>query len=69
MPAVAPLEDLEQAEKELQSLEMKFPDAYEDFAAFFARNRSVGYSNLCKMLIREQTAKELKGIETDAPSE
>lgn len=62
MPAVAPLEDLEQAHNELQSLEMKFPDAYEDFSEFFERNRSLGYSNLCKLLMREQTPKELKGI-------
>ena len=63
MPAVVPLEELERAHEELQSLEMKYPDAYEDFAEFFQRNRSLGYNNLCKMLMGEKTPKELKGID------
>ncbi len=66
MPAAAPLEELERANEELQSLEMKFPDAYEDFAEFFRRNRSLGYNNLCKMLMGEQTPKQLKGIADDS---
>jgi hypothetical protein len=65
MPAAAPLEDLERAHEELQSLQMKFPDAFEDFSEFFRRNRSVGYNNLCKMLMGEQTPKELKGIDEE----
>lgn len=66
MPAAAPLEDLERANEELQSLEMKYPDAYTDFTEFFQRNRSLGYTNLCKMLMGEQTPKELKGIDETA---
>lgn len=66
MPASAPLEELERAHEELQSLEMKFPDAYDDFAEFFRRNRSLGYNNLCKMLMGEQTPKQLKGIADDS---
>lgn len=66
MPAAAPLEELERAHEELQSLEMKFPDAYEDFAEFFRRNRSLGYNNLCKMLMGEQTPKQLKGLADDS---
>jgi hypothetical protein len=66
MPAAAPLEELERANEELQSLEMKFPDAYEDFAEFFRRNRSLGYNNLCKMLMGEQTPKQLKGLDDDS---
>lgn len=65
MPAAAPLEELERANEELQSLEMKFPDAYDDFAEFFRRNRSLGYNNLCKMLMGEQTPKQLKGLDED----
>lgn len=65
MTAAAPLDDLERAYEELQSLEMKHPDAYGDFAEFFQRNRSLGYNNLCKMLMGEQTPKELKGIDED----
>lgn len=65
MTAAASLEDLERAHQELQSLEMKDPDAYEDFAEFFRRNRSLGYNNLCKMLMGEQTPRELKGLDED----
>ena len=65
MPAAVPLEELERANEELQSLEMKFPEAYEDFAEFFRRNRSMGYNNLCKMLMGERTPKQLKGIDED----
>lgn len=42
-----------EAYEELQSLEMKHPEGYEDFATFFDRNRSVGYKNLCRMLMGE----------------
>lgn len=65
MPAAVPLEELERAHEELQSLEMKFPEAYDDFAEFFRRNRSMGYNNLCKLLMGERTPKELKGIDED----
>ncbi|MDX1744548.1 MAG: hypothetical protein R3324_01310 [Halobacteriales archaeon] len=65
MPAAVPLEELERANEELQSLEMKFPEAYEDIAEFFRRNRSMGYNNLCKMLMGERTPKQLKGIDED----
>ena len=63
MPSVVPLEDLQRAHQELQSLEMKHPDAYEDFADFFRRNRAMGYKNLCRLLMQEQTPEQLKGIE------
>lgn len=65
MTSVAPLEDLKRAHQELEALEMKFPDAYEDFAEFFRRNRSLGYKNLCRLLMREQTPEQLKGVEDD----
>ena len=63
MTSVAPLEDLKRAHRELEALEMKFPDAYDDFASFFERNRALGYKNLCRLLMREQTPEELKGID------
>jgi hypothetical protein len=66
MPSAVPLDDLERADEELQSLEMKYPDAYEDFVAFFERNRSLGYTNLCKLLMGTQTPKELKGLDDEA---
>lgn len=65
MPASVPLEDLERANEELQGLEMKFPEASDDFAEFFRRNRNIGYNNLCKLLMGEKTPKELKGIDED----
>lgn len=63
MSAVAELEDLKQVEKELQSLKMKDEEMYEDFVELFKRNRSVGYKNICKMLMEESTPEELKGID------
>lgn len=66
MPSMASLEDLERANEELEALEMKHPEAYGDFAEFFDRNRSLGYKNLCRLLMDEQTPKELKGIDEDA---
>ncbi len=63
MSAVAELEDLKQVQKELQSLKMKDEEMYEDFMELFKRNRSVGYKNICKMLMEESTPAELKGIE------
>jgi hypothetical protein len=65
MPSSVPLEDLQRANEELQALQMKYPDTYDDFAEFFQRNRSLGYSNLCKLLMGETTPKELKGIDED----
>lgn len=63
MSAVAELEDLKQVQKELQSLKMKNEEMYEDFVELFKRNRSVGYKNICKILMEESTPEELKGIE------
>lgn len=63
MSAVASLEELQQVEKELESLKMKDEEMYEDFMELFKRNRSVGYKNICKMLMGESTPEELKGIE------
>ena len=63
MSSVVPLEDLRRAHQELQALELKFPEAYEDFAEFFERNRALGYKNLCRLLMREQTPEQLKGID------
>ncbi len=63
MAAEAPLEELERVENELESLKMKFPDAYEDFVDLFKRNRSIGYKNICKMLMGESDPRELKGLD------
>lgn len=63
MPAEAPLEELERVMNELESLKMKNQDFYEDFVELFKRNRSVGYKNICKMLMGETTPQELKGLD------
>ena len=63
MPAEAPLEDLQRVHQELQSLQMKHGEAYDEFVEFFKRNRSVGYKNMCKMLMGETTPEELKGVD------
>lgn len=63
MGAEAPLEDLQRVQQELQSLKMKHEDAYEDFVELIKRNRSVGYKNMCKMLMEEATPEELKGVD------
>jgi rubrerythrin len=60
MSAVADLEDLKQVKKELESLKMKDEEIYNDFVDLFKRNRSVGYKNICKMLMEETTPEELK---------
>ncbi len=63
MPAEAPLEDLQRVKQELQSLEMKYPEAYDEVVELFKRNRSVGYKNMCKLLMGETTPEELKGLD------
>lgn len=63
MPAEVPLEELERVQQELESLKMKGPEMYDDFMQLFKRNRSVGYKNICKMLMDEATPKKLKGLE------
>lgn len=66
MTAAAPLEELERAHEELQALEMKYPDAYEEFSEFFNDNRGLGYKNLIRMLMKEQTPRELKGLDEES---
>lgn len=63
MSAVASIEDLRQVQNELESLKMKDEEIYEDFVELFKRNRSVGYKNICKMLMEESTPEELKGLD------
>ncbi|MFW5915369.1 MAG: hypothetical protein ACOCTQ_02730 [Planctomycetota bacterium] len=63
MPAEVPLEELERVNEELESLKMKAPEVHEDFVNLFKRNRSVGYKNICKMLMGEATPRELKGLD------
>jgi hypothetical protein len=63
MNAIASLEDLEKVQNELEALEMKNPEIYEDFVTLFKKNRGVGYKNIAKMLIGEADPRKLKGQE------
>jgi hypothetical protein len=63
MPAEAPLEELKRVQNELESLKMKDEEIYDDFVELFKRNRSVGYKNICKMLMGETTPEELKDVD------
>jgi len=63
MPAFASLEELTEVNMKLQELEQNHPEAYKEFAQLFKSSRKVGYKNICKMLLREATPKELKGLD------
>ena len=55
MPAIASLEDLKAAEKDL--LEAKGLD---DLKAAFKKWRRIGWKNICKLWLRERTPEQLK---------
>jgi hypothetical protein len=56
MPAIAPLEDLKAAQKNL--LEAK---NLEELKAAFKKWRRIGWKNVCKLWLGERTPVELKG--------
>ena len=56
MPAIASLEDLKAAQKEL--LEAK---DLEDLKAVFKRWRRIGWKNICNLWLEERTPERLKG--------
>ncbi len=56
MPAIAPIEDLRNAQKEL--LEAK--DLIE-LKAVFKKWRKIGWKNICKLWLAETTPEKLKG--------
>jgi hypothetical protein len=62
MPAIASLEELNAVNAALAALKEKHPAAYADLASLFRRHRSVGYKNICKLLLEEATPEELKGL-------
>ncbi len=63
MPAVAPLEDLEEVQNALDSFKSKYTEAYAEFSEFFKKYRKVGYKNIIKLMLGEATPKKLKGLE------
>ena len=58
MPAIASLEDLKAAQKDL--LEAKDMD---ELKLVFKKWRSIGWKNVCKLWLEEHTAEQLKGEE------
>ena len=60
IPAVAAMEDLKRAAEMFAKLEEQFPEAYRALAEALRVNRSVGYRNLSKLLLKESTPEDLK---------
>jgi hypothetical protein len=56
MPAIAPIEGLKSAQKDL--LEAKDLD---DLKKVFKKWRRIGWKNICKLWLEERTPEELKG--------
>jgi len=56
MPAIASLEDLKAAQKEL--LEAK---DLNELKAVFKKWRRIGWKNICKLWLEERTPEQLKG--------
>ena len=60
MPATASIEDLRATAMDLANLKGSFPDAYAAFEALLKSRRSVGYRNICRLLLGETTPEKLK---------
>ena len=61
MPALATLEELKNVLASLEQLKGQFPDAYGALGELLKKHRSVGYKNICKLLLGETTPEKLKG--------
>ena len=62
MPAYADYDDLKNVSDEIESLKMKYPDAFKEFIDLIKKSRRIGYRNICKMLLGA-TPEELKGLD------
>ena len=56
MPAIASLEDLEAAQKDLLAAK-----GLDELKAVFKRWRRIGWKNVCKLWLGERTPEQLKG--------
>jgi hypothetical protein len=56
MPAIASLEDLKAAQREL----LETQDINE-LKKVFKKHRRIGWKNICKLWLEERTAEQLKG--------
>jgi hypothetical protein len=61
MPALATLEELKAVEASMKEFQASHPEAYTALAAIMKKHRSVGYKNICKLLLGEATPEKLKG--------
>jgi hypothetical protein len=56
MPAIASLEDLKAAQKELSET-----TDINELKKVFKKYRRIGWKNICKLWLEERTAEQLKG--------
>ena len=56
MPAIASLEDLKAAQKELQEAK-----DLNELKATFKKWRRIGWKNVCKLFLEDRTPEQLKG--------
>ena len=56
MPAIAPLEDLKAAQKDLIGAK-----DLDELTRVFRKWRRIGWKNLCKLWLQERTPEQLKG--------
>jgi hypothetical protein len=61
MPALASLDDLKEVLARLEELKASYAEAYDAFSALLRKHRTVGYKNICKLLLGEATPEKLKG--------
>ena len=61
MPAVAELEKLKEAQKDLTATKKKHPQAYDAVVEVIKNHKMIGYGNICKMM-QGVTPETLKGL-------
>lgn len=59
MAAIASMEDLQAAQKDLKALEKKHPEAYAAWVDLLKAHRKIGYKNVAKLAMGS-TPEELK---------
>lgn len=59
MPTSVPLEKLTAAANEIDLFKQSYPDAFKAVVNLFRKQRSVGYRNLCRLIMEETTPEEL----------
>ena len=63
MPTSVPLEKLTAAANEIDLFKQSYPDAFKAVVNLFRKQRSVGYRNLCRLIMEETTPDiHLRGV-------